>query len=87
MSGKIYLIVTLVSLVCKTASAGEPSLFDKLALELNNVRYLEQNWESSDRDYFYYTDQGSRLLPYDLFLNLEQADNDELFRSAANFCL
>ena len=62
----------------------DPSLFDELALELNNVRYLEQNWESSDRDFFYYTDQGSRLLPYDIFLHLEQADSEEPFRSAAN---
>ncbi len=84
MSEKIYLLATLVCLLGKTAIAAELSLFDELALELNNVRYLEQNWESSDRDFFYYSDQGSRLLPYDFFLNLEQADSEELFRSPAN---
>jgi len=43
--------------------------------------FIEQNWDDADRDYFYFTDQGSRLVPYDLFLNLEQADNTDLLRS------
>jgi len=45
-----------------------------------NPLFLEQNWDDDDREYFYFTDQGSRLIPYDLFLNLEQADSDELLR-------
>jgi len=50
----------------------------------NNHIYLEQNWTEEERQYFYFADQGSRLLPYDFFLHLEQADNQELFRSNAN---
>jgi hypothetical protein len=46
--------------------------------------YLEQNWTAQERQYFYFADQGSRLLPYDFFLNLEQADNAQLFRSNEN---
>jgi processive rubber oxygenase RoxA-like protein len=46
--------------------------------------FLEQNWNDDDRDYFYFTDQGSRLVPYDYFLNLEQADNSELLRDNDN---
>lgn len=46
--------------------------------------YLQQNWTEKDRQYFYFTDQGSRLLPYDYFLHLEQADNNQLFRSDNN---
>jgi RoxA-like, cytochrome c-like len=61
----------------------DPGLYDPAALETNNILYLEQNWTEEDRQFFYYTDQGSRLLPYDIFLNLEQADNEELFRSPA----
>jgi hypothetical protein len=46
--------------------------------------YLEQNWTEQDRQYFYFSDQGSRLVPYDYFLNLEQADSMQLFRSDEN---
>ena len=66
------------------ASDAKESLFDPLALNDSSIVYLEQNWSDSDREYFYYTDQGSRLLAYDLFLHLEQAGSDELLRSPHN---
>lgn len=50
----------------------------------NNHVYLEQNWTEEERQYFYFADQGSRLIPYDYFLNLEQADSKQLFRSDDN---
>lgn len=46
-----------------------------------NLVYLEQNWTDKDREYFYFADQGSRLITYDYFINLEQAKNDQLLRS------
>jgi hypothetical protein len=46
--------------------------------------YLEQNWTEQERQYFYFADQGSRLLPYDFFLHLEQAGNTQLFRNNEN---
>jgi len=49
-----------------------------------NVTYLDQNWTNKDRAYFYFADQGSRLFPYDYFLNLEQADSNTLFRGEEN---
>ena len=49
-----------------------------------NITYLEQNWSDKDREYFYFADQGSRLIPYDFFLHLEQADNEKLLRSNEN---
>jgi hypothetical protein len=49
-----------------------------------DVIYLEQNWSDKDREYFYFADQGSRLIPYDYFLHLEQADNEKLLRSNDN---
>lgn len=48
------------------------------------VTYLEQNWTNEDRAYFYFADQGSRLIPYDYFLHLEQADDMQAFRADAN---
>lgn len=50
----------------------------------HNVVYLEQNWSDKERDYFYFADQGSRLIPYDYFLHLEQANNQKLLRSNDN---
>lgn len=44
--------------------------------------YLEQGWtkENEFRELFYYTSQGSRLIPYKWFLALEQSDNKGMFR-------
>jgi len=50
----------------------------------SKVSYLDQNWSDIDREYFYFADQGSRLLPYDYFLYLEQADSVNLFRDDEN---
>lgn len=60
------------------------TVFFSHTLTADEVTFLEQNWQAEDREYFYYADQGSRLIPYDLFLHIEQADNTELFRSDAN---
>lgn len=50
----------------------------------SHAAYLSQNWTDKDREYFYFADQGSRLIPYDYFLHLEQANRTDLFRSDAN---
>ena len=49
-----------------------------------DITYLEQNWSDEDREYFYFADQGSRLIPYDYFLHLEQAKNNSLLRDDEN---
>jgi hypothetical protein len=48
------------------------------------VIYLNQAWSQDDREWYYHFDQGSTVMPYDIFLNLEVADGQELFRSDAN---
>ena len=50
----------------------------------NNVTYLNQAWSQDDREWYYHFSQGSVLLSYDIFLNLEVADGQDLFRSDAN---
>ncbi len=45
---------------------------------------LEQGWSSADSEWFYWTSQGSQLLPYAFFVALEQADDQALFRDARN---
>ncbi|MFL5346618.1 MAG: di-heme-cytochrome C peroxidase [Hyalangium sp.] len=46
---------------------------------------LSQGWNKAEREWFWFTTQGSQILPYEWFLNLEQASNTHLFRSTANF--
>jgi len=57
---------------------------DKGSLDFKNIIYLDQNWTDKQRQWFYYVDQGSRLVPYDIFINLEQFDNDKLFKAPEN---
>lgn len=45
---------------------------------------LAQNWSEEQQQWFWFTSQGSRILPYDWYLALEQAGNTELFRSDAH---
>jgi processive rubber oxygenase RoxA-like protein len=45
---------------------------------------LDQGWTAAESDWFYWTTQGSQLLPYAFFLALEQADAPVLFRDAHN---
>ena len=52
-----------------TASPAEPVIF------------LNQAWSQEDRQWYWHFSQGSAVLSYDLFLNLEAADSQDLFRS------
>lgn len=45
---------------------------------------LPQNLDCEDRQKFWFTDQGSQIIPYLWFLNLEQAGNTEKFASPSN---
>lgn len=48
------------------------------------VLYLEQGWDAAQRAAFYRTTQGSRMLPYDWFLHLEQAEGRQKLSVASN---
>lgn len=56
----------LVVLLSSTAFAAAPT-------------YLPQNWSETDRQWFYTTPQGSKLIKYSWALNLERADDQTLF--------
>ena len=49
-----------------------------------SVVYLNQAWSQDDREWYYNFAQGSTMMSYDIFLNLEVAGGQELFRSDAN---
>ena len=48
------------------------------------VVFLDQGWTPAERAWYYQVSQGSAVMSYDLFLNLETAGSQELFRSDAN---
>src|SRR6185295_1875057 len=48
------------------------------------VIYLDEAWSQADRELYYNITQGSQIIAYDIFLNLEVAGSQELFRSDAN---
>ncbi|MDZ7685471.1 MAG: di-heme-cytochrome C peroxidase [Gammaproteobacteria bacterium] len=41
---------------------------------------LDQGWGAEDRDRFYHEPQGSPIMPYEWFLQLEQPNSNKLFR-------
>ena len=44
----------------------------------------QPGWSQEDREWYYQFSQGSTVISYDIFLNLEVAGSQELFRSDAN---
>ncbi len=50
----------------------------------NHITYLDQGWSAQIRELFYYTPQGSQLMPYKWFLSLELAQNTKLFSAREN---
>lgn len=80
----ILVLVLGVFVTSPALAAEENALVDKDALDQEKIIYMDQNWSNRDRQFFYFTDQGSRFIPYDIFINLEQAGRQELFRAPEN---
>src|SRR5262249_11408045 len=57
---------------------------DPLGESIDKVVYLAQNWSPQESLQFYFTPQGSQIIPYDWFLVLEQPDSSTLFRDYQN---
>ena len=81
VSGAVGLLTALIVLssvggISLPAAAQTPS--DQ------SVIYLNQAWSRDDREWFYNFSQGSAVLSYDIFLNLEIAGSQDLFRSDGN---
>jgi hypothetical protein len=57
---------------------------DPLGEPVTKLVYLEQNWTPAQSVQFYFTTQGSQILPYDWFLALEQPDTTTLFHDNQN---
>lgn len=46
--------------------------------------YLDQGWSVPETLWYYFADQGSTLLPYDVFVHLEQPDSERLLIDPVN---
>jgi hypothetical protein len=57
---------------------------DPFGETVTKVVYLDQGWSSSRSLEFYFTSQGSQIIPYSWFLALEQADSTTQFRENQN---
>lgn len=83
----------LITLVFGKYYQGSDNDKDRGAVAVSNVSlgesystpvYVEQGWEASDSLWFYNTTQGSNLLPYDFFVELEQANSTDKFIDSAH---
>jgi processive rubber oxygenase RoxA-like protein len=81
---KYYLLACIFQSVMINSHVLASEVQDKQAMLLDDLVYLEQNWDEEDREEFYFVDQGSHLLPQRIFMNLEQADNQELLSDSFN---
>jgi len=63
-----------------------PQLGGTVAAQTVNepVIHLNQAWSQDDREWYYSFSQGSAVIPYNMFLNVEVAGGEDLFRSDAN---
>jgi hypothetical protein len=60
------------------------AIHDPFGEQVTHIRYLDQNWSPDESTKFYFTPQGSELIPYEWFLALEQAGSSTLFRDNQN---
>ena len=77
-SAAIFLLVLIVQLAEAQVGPSRDAFVatqDPLGEPVSKVVYLEQNWSPAESVQFYFTEQGSQIIPYDWFLALEQVDS------------
>jgi hypothetical protein len=89
-SAALILALALVSTAPAVAADVEPArnafvpVDDPLGEPVTKVVYLSQNWSPEESVRFYFTSQGSQIIPYDWFRTLEQADSTTPFLDIQN---
>jgi hypothetical protein len=78
----VVTLLALVACLCGASRLGVAA--EGSAAPARVPGFLSQGWSPAEREAFWFTSQGSRVLSYDIFKGLEQADSEDLFRSAAN---
>lgn len=67
--------------ITRGAATVKQDIFDD---SFTQIRFLQQGWKPEETLWFYTTTQGSNLVPYDLFLEVEQTGSTALFRDNEN---
>ncbi|HEX8797448.1 MAG TPA: di-heme-cytochrome C peroxidase [Terriglobales bacterium] len=80
----IICVCILASHLARLAPVQASSAQSSPAAGDSGVVFLDQGWSPEVREEYYHISQGSTVIPYDIFLNLEVAGGQELFRSDAN---
>ena len=81
LSGAVSLLALSAPAPVNAQQAGTPPASSE------PVIYLNQGWSQEDREWYYHFSQGSAFLSYDIYLNLEVADSQDLLRSGARYGL
>jgi hypothetical protein len=80
MSIRVEFLIIVLAIPLSLTAAENPRNIDP-GPGITAVKSLEQNWRDDLSNWFYNVPQGSRLMPYDWFLRLEEANSQELFRN------
>jgi hypothetical protein len=81
---RVFVLLSALILLSSVGSGSMPTSAAAQTASDQSVIYLNQAWSQDDREWYYHFSQGSAVLSYDIFLNLEVANSQELFRSDAN---
>ena len=97
--GAFASLLLLAAVGCSSASKDDPppnptpvgqdrnaatGVIDPMGETTQKIVYLDQGWSPSDSQRFYFTAQGSEIIPYPWFLVLEQAESTTPFRDNGN---
>ena len=77
-------ITRIVSLFVGLAALPLQAGGDPTLIEVNGTPFTKQGWDADERDEFYFTSQGSQLIPSAWMKALERADSTELFLDATD---
>ncbi len=80
----LYALGSVLAVVSGTVAANDANSSTFSKTFDSRVVFLEQGWDDEKRAIFYQTTQGSRMLPYDWFLKLEQANRCQKLSAPSN---
>ena len=84
IAGVVVFLVGCASKSGYFSEASKLNVVPQVGTVPDRVR-LPQGWSADTREKFWFTSQGSRIIPYNWFTWLEQPDNTELFRDSEHF--
>lgn len=84
MYSKFFMTISLVFVVGGQAYAEAYNKVSPVEKSQKNANNYNQNWDQQMREWYYYTPQGSRLIPYKWLLALEVPRREEKFAASEN---